>query len=348
MLDIYAGETAIKTIKQQGFSADLFTQMLGASGGPKWFTLFGLDKYLFGEFFKNRTQELNLIGSSAGAFRFGALAQNDPVAAITRLATHYSETVYFKKADAAEITTKAMELLDAVYGDSGVDEIINNPVYKVHFVVAKCHGLTAFENKFCQFLGLLSSIGLNRLNRGLLTNQYQRFVFHHPKSKVRITDKHHFNTVYQPLSTENLKQALLASGSIPMVMQGVRDIPQAPKGMYRDGGIIDYHFDVNIAGSDGLTLYPHFNATPKAGWFDKNLSRSVSKEHYKNVVMLVPSDDFIAGLPFQKIPDRKDFTEMDAPTRIQYWRTVLAETDRLAQAFDEFLSVPDVTKIIPI
>lgn len=348
MLDIYAGEIAREKINQQGFGADLFTHMLGASGGPKWFTLFGLDKYIFGEFFKDRTQELNLIGSSAGAFRFGALAQNDPVAAITRLATHYSETVYSKKADATEITTKAIELLDAVYGDSGVDEIINNPVYKAHFVVAKCHGLTSFENKFSQFLGLLASIGLNRFDRDLLKYQYHRYVFHHPKSKVKVTDNYHFNTVYQALSKENLKHALLASGSIPMVMQGVRDIPKAPQGMYRDGGIIDYHFDINIAPNNGLTFYPHFNPHPKAGWFDKNLSRKVSDEHYKNVVMLVPSAQFIDGLPFKKIPDRKDFTDMDAPTRIQYWRTVLAETERLAQAFDEFLSNPDTSKIIPL
>ena len=82
MLDIYAGENALKTIQQHGFNQSLFTNFLGASGGPKWFTLFGLDKYLFGDFFQNRTTELNLIGSSAGAFRAACLSQNDPVAFI--------------------------------------------------------------------------------------------------------------------------------------------------------------------------------------------------------------------------------------------------------------------------
>ena len=86
MLEIYAGETALKSIQQQGFSPDLFSSFLGASGGPKWFTLLGLDKYLFGEFFKGRQQPLNLIGSSAGAFRAACFAQNNPVAAIERLA----------------------------------------------------------------------------------------------------------------------------------------------------------------------------------------------------------------------------------------------------------------------
>ncbi len=39
MLEIYAGQTALKTIKEQGFKQELFTSFLGASGGPKWFVL---------------------------------------------------------------------------------------------------------------------------------------------------------------------------------------------------------------------------------------------------------------------------------------------------------------------
>ncbi|GAA6205414.1 patatin-like phospholipase family protein [Thalassotalea sp. SU-HH00458] len=354
MLDIYAGTHALKTIQQQGFKQELFTSMLGASGGPKWFTLFGLDKYIFGEFFQERTTELNLIGSSAGAFRFGALAQKDPVAAITRLAKIYSETVYTEKADALEITTKAKTLLDAVYGKNGMAEIINNPIFKAHFIVAKCQGLTSFDSKPLQFLGLLGSIVLNRIDRNLLKHQYQRYVYHHPNSRVKLTDHCQFDTFYQPLTERNLKAALLASGSIPMVMQGVKDIPNSSKGMYRDGGIIDYHFDIQIENAEnqkseneGLILYPHFNAQPKAGWFDKNLTRKVQENHYQNVVMIVPSQQFIASIPFGKIPDRKDFTEMDATTRIKYWRTVLTETERLAERFDAFCQQPDLSQLKP-
>jgi hypothetical protein len=35
---------------------------------------------------------------SAGAFRFAALSQQNPIAAITRLATLYSQTTYSEKA----------------------------------------------------------------------------------------------------------------------------------------------------------------------------------------------------------------------------------------------------------
>lgn len=333
MLDIYCGSNAIKTIKEHGFKQELFSTMLGASGGPKWFSLFGLDKYLFGDFFKDRKTELNLVGSSAGAFRFAALSQKDPVSAITRLATLYAETTYSAKADKSEITAKAKALLEAVLGENGSNEIINNPIFKAHFIVAKCRGLTTLEQKAPLLLGLISSMALNQINRGLLAKQYQRFVYHHPKSELTINDGFNFNTQHHALNSENLIDSLLASGSIPVVMEGIKDIAGSPKGMYRDGGIIDYHFDVDIKPASGLTLYPHFSPTPKAGWFDKNLARKVNSQYYANTVMLVPSPEFIASLPYGKIPDRKDFLDLTPETRLKYWQTVLKNSDQLADEF---------------
>ena len=337
MIDIVAGKNAAKIINEQGFRPELFTSFLGASGGPKWFTLFGLDKYIFGEFFKNRTQPLNLIGSSAGAFRSACFAQNDPVAAIERLATSYSQTRYSSnKPTPAEITIKARALLEDVFGDNGVTEIINNPVFKAHFIVAKSNGFIASENKLIQLLGLSKSYMLNRVNRKLLGSQYERFIFGAPNSNLSITDSYNFKTQNIALNQTNLKDALLASGSIPLVMQGIKNIAGSPQGMYRDGGIIDYHFDVKI-NNPGLILYPHFNSDPKAGWFDKNLKRKVAPQNYDNVVMITPSKEFVAGLPYGKIPDRNDFTDLDADTRIKYWNTVFSETKKLAEAFNKDL-----------
>ncbi|MDQ7048932.1 MAG: hypothetical protein Q9M92_05070 [Enterobacterales bacterium] len=74
-ISVYAGKTALKTLQQNGFKADLFDRMAGASGGPKWFTLFGLDKYIFGEFFKARKEPIYTLGSSAGSWRMACFAQ---------------------------------------------------------------------------------------------------------------------------------------------------------------------------------------------------------------------------------------------------------------------------------
>lgn len=345
MLEIYAGSNALKTIQEQGFKPELFTSFLGASGGPKWFTLFGLDKYLFGEFFKGRTQQLNLIGSSAGAFRAACFSQNDPVAAISRLAKSYSETRYTtNKPTPEEITTKARALLEDVFGDNGVTEIINNPVYKSHFIVAKSNGLVASERKALQLLGLTKSYLSNRVHRRFLTKQYERFIYQAPNSNFEIEDSYQFKTTQLDLTSDNLKDALLASGSIPLVMQGVKNIAGSPIGMYRDGGIVDYHFDFKI-NNPGLILYPHFSSEPRAGWFDKNLKRKVAPENYENVVMVTPSKQFIADLPYGKIPDRNDFTDFDFDTRIKYWQKVFSDSDKLAEAFDQKIS-NDISLIV--
>lgn len=344
MLEVYAGNTALKNIQENGFKADLFTSFLGASGGPKWFTLFGLDKYIFGHFFKELEQPLNLIGSSAGAFRAACFAQNDPVAAIERLATRYANTTYSDKPTPGEITEKGRHLLDYVFGENGTTEIINNPIFKAHFIVAKSNGLVASEAKALQLLGLAGSYLKNRISRPLLNKQYERFVFQPQDSDLSFNDPDNFPTTVMPFSEQNIKEALLASGSIPMVMEGIKNISGCPDGMYRDGGIIDYHFDLGIK-NEGLTLYPHFSAMLKPGWFDKGLSRNVRAEHYENTVLLCPSKAFIESLPYKKIPDRTDFTEMSSEQRIKYWYQVLEQSNELAQAFEKFIAHQKIDEI---
>lgn len=348
MLRIYAGKTALNKIQNQGFHQGMFSSFLGASGGPKWFTTFGLDKFLFGEFFKERNDELNIVGSSAGAFRAACFAQKDPVAAIERLAYKYARVVYSKKPTAAEISYKAEEILDYVFATTGQSEIINNPIFKAHFLVAKCNGLTANEHKLTQGAGLVASMLLNKINRRLLTKQYQRYIYQSPASTLAITDSYQFKTHHKSLTATNIKPALMASGSIPLVMTGIKDIAGSPKGVYRDGGIIDYHFDFQLKDkNNGLTLYPHFNPKPRAGWFDKNSNRKVLMDSYDNTVLIVPSAQFISALPYGKIPDRTDLTNLDATTRLKYWLKVLAETDRLAELFNEFLFKQDLSQVKP-
>jgi len=356
MLEIYAGKNALKIIQEEGFKQELFTNFLGASGGPKWFILFGLDKYLFGDFFKDRKTELNLIGSSAGAFRAAALTQSNPIQAIERLAYTYANTVYSAKPTPQEISDQAVNIVEQLFSENGADEVISNKIFKAHFLVAKCNGLTASDNKIMQGAGLINSIILNKFSRKLLSKQYQRYIYTSPTSCLTINDPYGFDNTYQDLTSDNIKSALLASGSIPMVMSRIKDIEGSPKGTYRDGGIIDYHFDFSLSqgkkesvshpsNKQGLTLYPHFSSKPKAGWFDKNSKRKVLATSYEDTVLLAPSEKFIQSLPFGKIPDRTDFTKMDATTRTKYWLKVLEETDKLAECFNDFVVKQDIGKV---
>ncbi len=108
--------------------------------------------------------------------------------------------------------------------------------------------------------------------------------------------------------SDNLKNALLSSGAIPLIMRGVSDIRGAQEGIYRDGGIIDYHLDIPFLNDDNLVLYPHFINRMIPGWFDKySAGRKPDMNNFRNVLLICPSENFIKKLPNNKIPDRNDF-----------------------------------------
>lgn len=332
-LSFYAGPKALAHIKQHGFTPDMFSAVLGASGGPKWFVLTGLDKILFNDFMHKSTNHIDIIGSSVGAFRASCFAQDDPGAAISRLAEGYSNTVYSEKPSVQEITQKGLVLLGEMMGENGVEQVLNCVNKTVHIVVARCHGLTAYESKLKQYSGLMLAALRNFQSREQLNKSFTRVVFTSSNKAFSFSEKHKFTTENVQLNESNFLTSLMASGSIPAVIEGVKDINGAKPGMFRDGGIIDYHFDMQIETS-GLVLYPHFYSKPTPGWFDKSLkSRSCHEASYDNVLMLAPSDNFVAKLPYGKIPDRNDFRDLPAQERIKYWSTVIDESDRLADAF---------------
>ncbi len=365
MLDIYAGETALKTLKQTGLDQCRFSTLLGASGGPKWFVLYGLDRYLMSDFFKHRTAPLTILGSSVGSFRAACFAQKRPAAAIERLAKHYIETTYGSRYVSPEAVTESVRVIvDAMLEDDGVDNILNNPVFKAHFIVTRASGLVASENRLLQGLGLLKSSRLNKRSRSNLKAQYQRTIFHPVNSALSIDDPYNIPTQSVALTEANTREAILASGSLPIIMQGVKNIPGAATGNYRDGGIVDYHFDFNAYATsinnkgittgdsnkarEDLILYPHFSASLRAGWFDKKLPRLVKTEHYDRVLLLCPSEKFISSLPYSKIPDRSDFSKLDSGERMKFWWRAANDSEQLADEFAQFVRTPDWTQVRPI
>jgi hypothetical protein len=332
-LRVLAGPGAMAHIKRHGLRADDISVMVGASGGPKWFSLFGLDQYLLADFFAGRTKPLHLLGSSAGAWRFACYAQADPVAASKRFANAYSTICYPAGADIAEVTRISAAIIDEVFqSEQQITEVLNNPVMKLNLIVAKAKGLNRSKRKLWQAAGLTLAAGANLLSRRYLQHFYQRVQFfpeHSPAPFHRYTG---LPTQHVPLSQANLRQAVMASGSIPLVLSPVTDIAGAGPGQYYDGGITDYHFDLPFS-NHGLVLYPHFYPRLTPGWFDKALKwRQAQSAHLHNVVLLCPSDSWVASLPKGKIPDRTDFKLPDAE-RLANWQEVLERSHELATDF---------------
>ena len=333
-LSIYAGPTALRRIRNEGLHAEQFSVLVGASGGPKWFVLYGLDRYLFGDFFANRTAALYTLGSSAGAWRLCCLAMADPVSAIDRLATLYSQERYSDAPGVAEVTESARTMLKSVLGSEGARDIVANSVIRTHILADRCRGQGTSNSRIMQSLMLGSGAIANGFSRKALSVFFQRFIFSNRADLSPWKKLKGFDTRLVELTEENVFQALLASGSIPFVLEGVRDIPGAAKGLYWDGGIVDYHFDMPFHDGGSLVLFPHFSASIIPGWFDKHLPwRQVHEEYLHNVVLVAPSAEFVATLPGQKIPDRKDFARLDNDTRIRVFQEVLDRSKQLAEDF---------------
>ncbi|MFT7285952.1 MAG: hypothetical protein ACI87W_000055, partial [Halieaceae bacterium] len=247
---------------------------------------------------------------------------------------------YSAKPDAQEVSAASAAMLRHILAEHGAQRIVQHPWLHTHIVTARGRGLAGASGGPALVAGMGLAALANGLSRQLLHTAFQRVVFNsHGAPPLSLRG---FDTRRVPLNTQTVPRALHASGSIPFVLEGERDIPGAPPGQYWDGGIIDYHFSLEDFSPQGLLLYPHFRADTTPGWFDKFLPWRRRKPRRSDwLVMLSPSAEFARSLPLGKIPDRSDFTHMDSQTRIEYWRSCVLRSRELAEDFQRQLQADD-------
>jgi hypothetical protein len=336
-LTLRAGARALAQIRERGLQPADVGILPGAAGGPKALGIQGLDLALFGEWLPRAHRERSLIGASIGSWRFASACLPDAAAGIRRLGELYTAQRFAKGVSMAEVSRSCRDMLDQLLAGQDA-QLLANPHYRLNIVVVKSHGLLAGDRRGHLGLGLSSVIGSNLLGRARLARHFERVILHDARLSPPLGALTDFPSRCLPLDVQNLRHALLASGSIPMVMEGVRDIPGAGPGTYRDGGLLDYHLDLPYSGDD-IVLYPHFTDRVIPGWFDKAMPwRRGDASRLRNVLLLAPSRDYLARLPHGKLPDRKDFTRYlgDDAGRERYWRIAMDESQRLG---DEFLEL---------
>jgi len=342
-LTLKAGKRAMTRIRERGLQpADVGT-LPGAAGGPKALGIQGLDIALFGDWLARAPRERSLIGASIGSWRFASACLPDPAAALQRLGELYTGMRFAKGVSIAEVSARCVQMLDELLQQQDA-AVLDNPHYRLNIVVVKSHGRLAEDDRRSLGLGLSSVIGSNLLGRPRLARHFERVILHDARLAPPLHPLTDFPSRCLPLDVGNLRHALLASGSIPFVMQGVRDIPGAGPGTYRDGGLLDYHLDLPYSGDD-VVLYPHFTDRIIPGWFDKGMPwRRGDAMRLQDVLLLTPSRDYLARLPYGKLPDRKDFTRFlsDDAGRERYWRQAMDESRRLG---DEFLELTETGRL---
>ncbi len=338
-LPVLAGPDALAELRSHGLRPDRVRVLAAASGGPKGLVLHGLDRVLFPWLLARRTP-LHAVGSSIGSWRLACLAQPDPVAALERFADAYVAQRYPSKPPPAEVSRQSAGILDAILGRAGAGHLARHATLRAHVVTVRARHLVAREGR-AQALALGVTAALNAVDRRALNASLERVVFD-AIGEDGAPDRGPFapwgalRTRHAPLLEANAKDALMASAAVPLVMEGVRDPVAAPKGVYRDGGMSDYHFGAEIDPDDGLALYPHFFPELAPGWFDKKL-RWRRTRGLRRTIVIAPSPTFVAQLPLAKIPDRQDFARLDDDARIRVWRAVLDATRRMGDALAALL-----------
>lgn len=340
-LSIFLGPGAARQIGERGWRGGDVSLLLGASGGPKWLILGHLDRLLFGEYLlQGRETPLRAVGSSVGSWRHACLAQPDPVAAIDRFEDIYVNWTYSERPDAGEVSAASAAMLEHIFAAEGATALIEHRLLHSYIVTARGRGLNSAASGPPLVAGMGAAALANAAMRPLLQSQFQRVVF--SSAQAPALPLGDFATASVPLREDTVARALHASGAIPFVLEGERDIPGAPPGHYWDGGIIDYHFDLAAFRDESLILYPHFRADLTPGWFDKFLPwRRYRRPAVDNLVLLCPSEAFIASLPGGKIPDRSDFQRMSPAQRLNYWKICIDRSRELAEDFARQIGGPD-------
>ncbi len=348
-IEVYAGSRAMTQIMDGGLKPDMIKAMAGAAGGPKFLVLSGLDRAIIGTFLKGRTEPLFYIGSSIGVFRAAALAQENPLGAHSKLIESYMKQSYSPKPTAEDISSETEKILDSYIKEADIKYILNKSFINISMITTRCTGLSSSDSKLLQGTSLIAASAANLLSRQLLLKIYDRVLLYDKRNEPPFIG-HVKNEKYRiGLTMKNFRQSVLASGSIPMAMKGVTSIDGAPKGTYRDGGLSDYHMDIDFGVRDGIVLYPHFFNSITPGWLDKSIKwRKPKSENFSNTLLICPSEKLIKKLPNGRVTDRKDFLTYagDDRGRITAWKEAVKTSERCGEDFLDAAAGGQIKRIV--
>ena len=324
LVAIKAGEEAYARIKNEGLHSGMISGVASAAGGPKWFTVYGLSRYLLGDFLVDAGQSIDYIGSSVGAWQMAAGITSNPKAALDRLRDSYAGYIYDEKPSPESIERACEDIIKDMLSDQK-DHILSHPTRSLHVITARGKGWLGHDNKYTKGIGFTYSFLLNAISRKNLNITSDRTVFSSSSRLPYEVSRDVLKTSRIDLLASNLVPTLLGSGSIPYVSPGVNDITGAPKGKYWDGGFTDYHISLPY-NTDGLILHPHFFPFVYAGWFDKKLpwNRWAIASNMSKSILIYPTQHFIDSLPHKKRSDMKDFYSfgIDQQGRLEYWMEI--------------------------
>ena len=337
---VRAGRAVFDMIKDGGFDLNRVTHYIGPGAGPRWLIASGFDLTLLKNEVLGSTFPVTLVGSSAGALRFAAWIQPEYEKSYRNLMESYISMTFSRRDNSGSILRAISNVINDYIEEDALPFALNNKRYRFAITTVRAKNLAAFEKPFFKGLGLGAAFLFNALHRSLIHLFFERVVFYNGAIPPPFCLKKGFKGKAVPLDVVNFKHALMASSSIPLLVDGVRDIYGAQNGIYRDGGLTDYHLNQRYAfKEEEVVLLFNHQRRIVPGWMDKKLKyRKPLGENLENVLMVYLSEAFVQKIPGGKVPDRQDFKAFagDPTTRIENWRKAVKISETLG---DEFLEM---------
>ncbi|HOI72589.1 MAG TPA: hypothetical protein PLO63_00460 [Syntrophales bacterium] len=349
-LRIRAGRSAMALIRDGGFSLDAVRSYYGPASGPRWLIVSGFDRTLLSSGVLGNRHPVLLAGSSAGAWRFAAWLQPEPEKSYNALIESYLTASYHRKDSPQDILKTLGGIINTFLERDAVPFALANKKYRFAVSTMRCRPLTASERPWIQKGGFMLSYLMNIASPSTLHTFGERVIFYNGPKPPSFCLRSDFRGTFIRLSATNFRAAVLASGAIPVVVAGVRDIFGAPTGIYRDGGFFDYHLTHRYTERDDeVTLFFNHQERIIPGWMDKKrMKRRPSEEILDNVLMVYPSEAFVEGLPGGKVPDRDDLTDLidDPETRIRNWWQTVRQSAHFGEEFLELVESGRIRDVV--
>ena len=361
LLRYRAGPRALRRLRRDGLAAGSIRAVFGPASGPKWLVLAGLDRALLDSGLlqpcPRSGRRTLLAGSSAGAWRMLAFACRDPQRAHRRLLERYVEQVFSPRDTPRTVSLAYRALLAELLTDDA--HILDHPRFDLAIHTARAR-LGASRAALIASILAAASVGLcagaarslsrratgswhgrdgprgsaaGGSSRGASGLLFERVLFHSRPARFRQP----FDGRLVTLDRHNLLAAARASGSVPIYLEAIRDIPGAPPGGYVDGGLTDYHLNQTYAEADsGIVLLPHFRQRIVPCWLDRwRPAPSPSTATTSDLLQLYPSPELESRLAGGQLPDRGDFKRFMANPgeRIRRWRAAVTASEALGEQF---------------
>ena len=341
-LIVKAGKNALAVIRDGDFDWNRVTTYYGPASGPRWLIASGFDLSLIQENCLGKNHPILLVGASSGAWRLASWTLPEAMKSYMELRHAYIETYYKRGMSPQEVRETLRKVINHYIEDEAVPFALRNRQYRLAVITARARNIMAAETPLILKTGLGLCFLSNAICAASIRSYFERIVFYSGPKPPPFCLRKTFRGRYIPLQADNMKHAILASGAIPLAVAGIRDIFGAPNGIYRDGGMVDYHINESFTNNpQAITLFFSHQRQSQPTWMDRGLKYRHSPDTFMdNVLMVYPTSAFIASLPNGKVPDRDDFlTYADQQgTRIRKWWEAVEKSKHLGEEFLELIA----------